>query len=209
MKNSKDGGCTASLGNHGLTILVEKNVPPYNRPEPLLFQLMAVDTYPTAVHRCEQPGSLSSVTPTSAVRGTSQVPPKPPFLQPKPGVPNPSTSPHTAAAPAPNHLGGPLLNSFQFINVFPVLRASKPAAVSRRALKEPRMLSVLFAARAQRWLMFACCVSHPYVPFQHGCFPQSVASLCCFFPRCRTSRSSLLSFLRFPLAHFSSPPRCL
>lgn len=94
----------APLGNHCLTILVEKTF--------LLqttFQHISVNSYPMTLHHCEQPGSISSITLTQGVRGSCQVPPKPSFLQDKPAwVPQPLLTWQV------HHHDSSLLNSFQF-----------------------------------------------------------------------------------------------
>lgn len=50
----------------------------------------------------------------------------------------PSASPHCKSAPAPNHLGGSLLNSLQFSNVLPVL--GSPKGITIRRIENETML---------------------------------------------------------------------
>lgn len=118
------------------------------------------------------------------------------------------------------------MNSFQFIDAFPVLRGPKLATVSRCALTSAEgdnnfhqsTGSAPLLRRAQdavgpfccqgTALADVCCLSDPCVPFQHSCSPQSAPRpVFASFPAaglhiCANSQ-------RFPLAHFSSPPQVL
>ena len=91
--------------------------------ETLLLQFMSTVSHSPTVHFSKESGSVFFVIPKvpwslfSWTCWTSS-------------APSPST--HRASAPAPNHLGGSLLNLLQLTKIFPVLRSPKLDAVLQK-----------------------------------------------------------------------------
>lgn len=99
-----------------------------SKSEPLSFQRMPVDSYPTTVHHWFPLLNYSHISSEGQLTVPSEA-----IFSPRGTSPGPSVSHHMAGAPITNHLAGPLLNSIQFIDVSPVLRLPK-LAISRQAL---------------------------------------------------------------------------
>lgn len=122
---------------HCLVVLIGKKMSCYSQYEPLLFQLMLIVCHHPAVHS-ELKGTDGIEYPTTLGRaylyllvsrliGTGRLlfGPLKTFSSPGWISPSSSVSAHGVSAPAPNHLGGPVLHLLPFINIFPVLWGPK------------------------------------------------------------------------------------
>lgn len=83
----------------------------YTQSEAFLFQFMPAVSCPSVMHHCEEPSWLPPCR--RLLVGHPEAVVSPGWRRPAP-----SASPHGAGAP--DHLGAPPLNSFQFVDVFPV-----------------------------------------------------------------------------------------